>query len=356
MQYILTRVLSIHPEEPSEALIEEAANLLRQGERVVFPTETVYGLGADALQTEAVKRIFTAKGRPFSDPLIVHIADREELAALVSSMPPLTHLLTRAFWPGPLTLVLPASSRVPKLITAGLPNVAIRMPDHPVALALIRAAGTPIAAPSANRFMHVSPTTAQHALADLNGRVSLILDAGPCEVGVESTVLDLCSAIPTILRPGGVSLEALRAIIPEIQTRQATDDPQTHQDNSAQVAPGQMRVHYSPAVPTFLFEGSVEEMRTAMVAEIQRRQAQGEQVGVLIANEDMAAFQETGARLYSLGSTPKQIATRLFAGLRALEDANVQVILCRSFTQDGVGMAVRDRLLKAAGGKIFKYS
>ncbi len=354
MQYILTRVLSIQPEEPSEELIVEAANLIRKGELVVFPTETVYGLGADALQAQAVEHIFTAKGRPFSDPLIVHIAAREELETLVSSIPPIAQQLTQAFWPGPLTLVLPASSRVPQLITAGLPNVAIRMPAHPVALALIRAAGTPIAAPSANRFMHVSPTTAQHALADLNGNVPLILDAGPCKVGVESTVLDLCSALPTILRPGGVSLEALRAIIPEVQL--LPQSAATQRSEEAQTAPGQMPVHYAPVVPTFLFEGSVEEMHTTMLAEVQRRQAQGERVGVLIANEDMATFQETGARLYALGSTPEQIATHLFAGLRALEDANVQVILCRSFALEGVGRAIRDRLLKAAGGKISKYS
>lgn len=232
------------------------------------------------------------------------------------------------------------------------------MPAHPVALALIHAAGTPIAAPSANRFMHVSPTTAQHALADLNGSVPLILDAGPSKVGVESTVLDLCSAIPTILRPGGISLEALRMIIPELQAppHSTMGRNQAQQNTEAHTAPGQMLVHYSPTVPTFLFEGSIEEMHATMLAEVQRRQAQGERIGVLIANEDMATFQETGANIYSLGSTIEQVATRLFAGLRTLEDANVQVILCRSFAQDDIGMAVRDRLLKAAGGKIFKKS
>lgn len=356
MHYSLTRVLSIHPEELDATLIEEAAELLRKGQLVIFPTETVYGLGADAMQTQAVEHIFAAKGRPFSDPLIVHIADRETWQSLVTTIPPIALQLAQKFWPGPLTLILPASSRVPKLITAGLPNVAIRMPSHPVALALIRAAGTPIAAPSANRFMHVSPTTAQHALADLNGRVPLILDAGPSKVGVESTVLDLSSDVPTILRPGGVSLESLRAVIPKVRAsrQRATDATPGANDEQAQVAPGQMSIHYSPSVPTFLFEGSVEEMRIAMMAEIRRRQLQGERVGVLIADEDMARFQETGALLYSPGSTPEQIAARLFAGLRTLEDAGVQVILCRSFQQEGIGVAVRDRLIKAAGGKVFK--
>src|SRR5207302_1896757 len=182
----------------------------------VFPTETVYGLGADTLQTAALERIFVAKGRPFSDPLIVHIADEASLERLTTFIPEQARRLASAFWPGPLTLILPRSPYVPGLVTAGLETVAIRMPRHPVALALIRALGSPIAAPSANRFMHVSPTTAQHALADLDGRIPLILDAGPSEVGVESTVLDLCSAVPTILRPGGVSLEALRGVLPEV--------------------------------------------------------------------------------------------------------------------------------------------
>jgi L-threonylcarbamoyladenylate synthase len=234
------------------------------------------------------------------------------------------------------------------MVTAGLDTVAIRMPRHPVALALIEALGSPIAAPSANRFMHVSPTTAQHALADLAGRVPLILEAGPCEVGVESTVLDLCAEVPIILRPGGVSLEALRKIVPQVQP------PSRQNDAIAHKAPGQLLVHYSPTVPTFLFEGSIEAMREAMVTEVQRRQQMGEQAGVLLADEDLATFQDSGAFVYALGkeSTPERIAARLFAGLRTLEEAGVQVILCRSFGEQGLGMAIRDRLVKAAGGKV----
>jgi L-threonylcarbamoyladenylate synthase len=232
------------------------------------------------------------------------------------------------------------------------------MPAHPVALALIHATRTPIAAPSANRFMHVSPTTAQHALTDLNGSVPLILDAGPSKVGVESTVLDLSIDVPTILRPGGISLEALRAIVPDVQAprQRGLDVSSERQYETAQAAPGQMPIHYAPAVPALLFEGSAEEMRAAMVAEIQGRRGRGERVGVLIADEDVATFQETGALLYSLGNTPEQIATRLFAGLRTLEEAGVQGILCRSFAQEGIGMAVRDRLLKAAGSRVIRIS
>src|SRR5436305_2768073 len=186
-----TEVIKIDPLAPERAKIEHAASLIQSGELVVFPTETVYGLGADALQPQAVERLFAAKGRPFSDPLIVHIADENDMNTLTTSISATVQQLIAAFWPGPLTLILPRNPKVPEIISAGLATVAVRMPRHPVALALIRAAGSPIAAPSANRFMHVSPTTAQHALADLAGRVPLILDAGPCMVGVESTVLDV---------------------------------------------------------------------------------------------------------------------------------------------------------------------
>ncbi len=355
MQYKRTEVIRVDPVEPEPAVIEQAAQLLRVRELVVFPTETVYGLGADALQPAAVEQIFVAKGRPLSDPLIVHIAREDELESLVTEVPAQAWRLAQAFWPGPLTLILPARMQVPKLVTAGLATVAIRMPRHPVALALIRATGSPIAAPSANRFMHVSPTTAQHALADLNGRLPLILDGGPCMVGVESTILDLCTETPTILRPGGVSLEQLRAILPEVQPPPERQHlPEEALIEEAQKSPGQLPVHYAPTVPAFLFEGSPEPMLRAMLKEVKRREEQGELVGVLVADEDVAAFQDCAACIYALGNTAEQVAVRLFAGLRVLEEAGVQVILCRSFDRQGLGLAIRDRLLKAAGGKVIK--
>lgn len=357
MQHIHTEVIKINPIHPEKAKIARAAALIQDGEVVVFPTETVYGLGADALQTRAVERIFTAKGRPFSDPLIVHIADEDVLQDLVTTIPTQVKQLTRAFWPGPLTLILPRSQLVPKLVTAGLETVAVRMPGHPVALALIRAAGSPIAAPSANRFMHVSPTTAQHALADLDGRVPLILDGGPCAVGVESTVLDLCSDVPTILRPGGTSLEALRAVLPDVRlsSRHNLDQEGAQSETKAQKAPGQLLTHYAPSIPLLLFEGTPEAVRVAMLDEIQRRREEGEYTGVLIADEDLPFFQGSGALLRALGdaAAPEQVASALFAGIRALEVEGVQAILCRSFDEHGLGLAVRDRLLRAAGGKVF---
>jgi L-threonylcarbamoyladenylate synthase len=361
MQRYQTEVLPVNPLYPEPTVIERAAELIRQGEVVVFPTETVYGLGADAFQPAALERIFAAKGRPYSDPLIVHIADEESLRLLTPAVSAQAKRLAEAFWPGPLTLILPRGPRVPDLITAGLQTVAVRMPRHPVALALIRAAATPIAAPSANRFMHVSPTTAQHAFGDLAGRVPLILDGGPSEVGVESTVLDLGSPVPTILRPGGISLESLRAVLPTVQPprrREATGEATQAEMEAQRVpmhSPGQMLIHYAPAVPLLLFEGAPEAMRAAMLNEAKQRQARGERVGVLVADEDVTTFQESDILVHSLGNAgaPEQIAASLFAAMRALEAADVHVILCRSFDERGLGLAIRDRLLKAAGGKTF---
>src|SRR5438270_11037843 len=298
-----TEVIKIDPVHPEPSIIEHAATLLRSGEVVVFPTETVYGLGADAFQPSALERIFAAKGRPFSDPLIVHVANEESLELLTTSIPEQAKRLAQAFWPGPLTMILPRGLQVPRLVTAGLDTVAVRMPGHPVALALIRAAGSPIAAPSANRFMHVSPTTAQHALADLDGRVPLILDGCPCAVGVESTVLELCSAVPTILRPGGLSLEALRTVLPEVQfsTRHNVVRGNAQMEAVAQKAPGQLFTHYAPSVPLILFEGSEEAMRVAILNEIRRRRTEGEYIGVLVADEDVATFHNSGALVRALG-------------------------------------------------------
>lgn len=355
MGYIQTEIIVVDAVHPAPAVIERAANLLREGEIVVFPTETVYGLGAGAFQPAALERIFAAKGRPFSDPLIVHIADRFDLEQLTTSIPEQAKRLAQAFWPGPLTLILPKGPRVPHLVTAGLETVAIRMPRHHVALALIRALGSPIAAPSANRFMHVSSTTAQHAYTDLAGRIPLVLDAGPCDIGVESTVLDLCSETPRILRPGGVSLEALRSVLPDVQPPAQRKAEVEDEEIFAKKAPGQLLTHYAPTVPLVLFDDTVETMRSAMLAEIQRRCMQGEHVGVLLAEEDIPTFQDSGALLYSPGSADDltQVAANLFAGLRTLEEAHVQVILCRNFGDQGLGLAIRDRLLKAAGGKVY---
>ncbi len=356
MDYIRTEIIEVNAKYPEPTMIEHAAKLLHDGELVVFPTETVYGLGADAFQPAALERIFAAKGRPFSDPLIVHIAEEHELELLTTTISTEAKRLAQEFWPGPLTLILPRGPRVPLLVTAGLETVAIRMPRHPVALALISALGSPIAAPSANRFMHISPTTADHVYSDLSGKVPLILDSGPCEIGVESTVLDLCSDEPRILRPGGISLEALRTILPDLQPPIQRIRVDEVEEILAKKAPGQLLTHYAPGVPLLLFDGTIEEMHTSMLAEIERRYARGEHVGILVAEEDIPTFQDSNALVYAPGSEDNlvQVAANLFAGLRSLEEAHVQVILCRNFGEQGLGLAIRDRLLKAAGGKFRK--
>jgi len=350
---MVTDVVKIDPLAPEAAVIERAAELLRRGELVVFPTETVYGLGADVFQPAALAGIFAAKGRPFNDPLIVHIAEYATLKDLTSSIPTAARRLAQALWPGPLTLILPRGERVPHIVTAGMETVAVRMPSHPVARALITALGSPIAAPSANRFMHISPTTAGHALADLNGRVPLILDGGSCDVGVESTILDLSAEVPIILRPGGVSLEALCAVLPEVRPPVKRESAPEEQ---AQKAPGQLSMHYAPVIPLLLFDGSEEAMRAAMLAELRQRRERGERVGVLVADADLAAFEASDALVYTLGKAehPAQVAARLFASLRALEEADVQVILCRNFAAHDLGLAIRDRLGRAAGGRVIR--
>src|SRR5438874_9243999 len=302
MDYIRTEIIEVNAQYPELTVIERAAKLLHDGEIVVFPTETVYGLGADAFRLAGLERIFAAKGRPLSDPLIVHIADEHELELLTTTIPTVAKRLAHEFWPGPLTLILPRGPRVPLLVTAGLETVAIRMPRHTVALALISALGSPIAAPSANRFMHISPTTADHVYSDLSGKVPLILDSGPCQIGVESTVLDLCSDEPRILRPGGISLEALRTILPDVQPPIPKNQVDEIEESLAKKATGQLLTHYAPSVPLLLFDGTIEEMHTSMLAEIERRYAKGEQIGILVADEDIPVFQDSHAFVYSAGS------------------------------------------------------
>jgi L-threonylcarbamoyladenylate synthase len=350
MESLPTHLLTTDPVHPDSAIIAEAAALIRAGQLVAFPTETVYGLGANALDAAAVDRIFLAKGRPSTDPVIVHIHAAQQLAELAAHVPDLAFRLIDAFWPGPLTLVLPRGPHVPSNVSAGLPTVAIRMPAHPVALALIEAAGVPIAAPSANLFAHPSPTTAQHVLHDLNGRIALILDSGPTRVGVESTILDISTDRPRLLRPGGIPLAALSLIVPDIEvvTRYA------RAEDGAVPAPGMLLKHYSPRADLRLFDGPDEPLRAALSKAAAELMRQGLRVGLLIADEDRAALPLPGVTLVSLGSLGdlSQVAQRLFAGLRDLDARGVDVILARAYPATGIGLAIRDRLIRAAEGRV----
>lgn len=321
--------------------IARAAGILRNGGLVAFPTETVYGLGANALDADAVARIFTAKERPSSDPLIVHLSGLDQLPAVARSAPPAAQTLAAAFWPGPLTLVLPKQPQVPPLVTSGLDTVAVRVPDHPVALALLAAAGAPIAAPSANRFGHTSPTTAQHVWHDLHDRIDVILDGGPTPLGVESTVLDASVSPARILRPGGVTAEMIEAVIgPVVVLRRDFASDQ------GLPSPGLLETHYAPRAELIFCLGP--DAAEALAVELGTARAAGRHVGVLAMDEDADDLAQPGVVVYRLGADLSSVARRLYAGMRWLDGQGVEVILCRDVGSGGLGLAIRDRLMRAA--------
>lgn len=346
-----TMVLATPPDAIPPDAIALAASLLRAGDVVAFPTETVYGLGADATSETAVQRIFVAKERPLHDPLIVHLADAAQLAEVARDIPPEVARLAERFWPGPLTLVLRRNPRIPAIVAAGGDTVGVRVPAHPVALALLRAAHLPIAAPSANRFMHTSPTTAAHVLADLDGRIACVLDGGPTTVGVESTVVDLTTHPPRLLRPGGVTLEALRTILPDIVAPDSTSTPANREPAHA---PGQMERHYAPHTRLIVFDATGADALSAMLAEAEGAIARGERVGALAADEEAATLEGAGARVARLGpmNDLAAISRRLYAALRELDAAGLDVLLAHSFGRQGLGLAIEDRLRRAAGGRL----
>lgn len=340
-----TRILTLSPHNPDLELIRQASDIILRRGLVAFPTETVYGLGANALDEEAVAKIFHAKGRPSNDPLIVHVASIDDVKLVASEIPPIVQKLADAFWPGPLTLVLPKQPHVPASVTAGLDTVAVRVPFHPIALALIRTSGVPIAAPSANRFGHTSPTTAQHVLDDLNGRIDMILDGGATSVGVESTVLDVTREPPMILRPGGVSREAIEAVIGKIELR----NNRPNSEDEAQVSPGLLGKHYTPNAELILCRGEASSALEKLSELAKQAQVEGRSVGLLLTNEDMASF-DSYCIPYPLGASNdlEAIARNLYAGMRALDDQGVNLILTRDFGKQGLGLAIHDRLLRAA--------
>lgn len=358
-------LVNISPERPEPEIIGRAAALIRSGRLVAFPTETVYGLGASAFDAEAVARIFAAKGRPSADPIIVHcsgepsddVVDWTQLSDMARRS---AQALMTAFMPGALTLVLPRGKRIPPNVTAGLSTVGVRVPAHPVAQALIATAGVPIAAPSANRFAHTSPTIAQHVQADLADQIDLILDGGAANVGVESSILDLCSAPPRLLRHGGVPLEALQACLaaaglPEhiqVVTRYAAADTE------ALPAPGMLLKHYAPRAALTLYESADDaQLRVVLRAEAER-QAATARIGLLLAAEDVpfvADLPNVCVEIVGSLSDLAGVAHNLYAALRALDDQGVSCILARSFPEVGIGAAVRDRLLRAASGRVVRF-
>ncbi|MDM9630365.1 L-threonylcarbamoyladenylate synthase [Robiginitalea aurantiaca] len=305
--------------------IETAAGIIQKGGVVAFPTETVYGLGANALNPRAVARIFELKERPSFDPLIVHIADMEQLKVLSSSEDPRIWKLAEAFWPGPLTLVLPKTEQVPDIVTSGLPSVGIRMPDHPMALDLIRESGCPIAAPSANKFGRLSPTKAAHVKHHLP-EADYILDGGATRIGLESTIIRLEPDGFQILRPGGITRDELVKVLPESLKRARVGSPE---------APGMLESHYSPSKPFYLFE---PEMLSSIVP--------SEAGYISFQGEIPAAFKK--AFTLSPAGDLTECATKIFSVMHELQESDVAVILAEAVPEEGIGIAIMDRLRKAA--------
>lgn len=373
--------LVVDPTHPDPDAIATAAAVLRAGGLVAFPTETVYGLGADARSAPAVARIFAAKGRPADDPIIVHIlgvaalglgGEADGANAVVADWPPVAQRLAEAFWPGPLTLIVPRGSGIPPIVTAGLDRVAVRAPAHPVARALLAAAGRPIAAPSANPFGRTSPTTAAHVLAGLGDAVDLVLDGGPCGVGVESTVVDCTTDPIRVLRPGGVPLEAIRAIVPD-----AAAAPVRAPGGGPLPSPGTLDRHYAPRARLVLVTGG-GAVAADIAAAAARLSSRGRSVGLLVADEDDIriggdadesriegdandariggdADVEVDGRVFVRRlaplAEPAIAARRLFAALHELDALGVDVILARDWPAAGLGRAVSDRLRRAAEGR-----
>jgi len=347
METLRLRVIPGHLNDAeSQVAMETAAAILRRGGTVALPTETVYGLGANALDARAVAAIFEAKGRPGWDPLIVHVADEAMLAEVVAEVPESARRLIAAFWPGPLTLLLPRSSRVPDAVTAGRPLVGVRMPAHPVALEVIRRAGVPVAAPSANRFGHTSPTTAAHVLDDedgLDGRIDAVLDAGPTEVGVESTVLDPNQSPMVIYRPGAITLEQIQAVAGAVALFHETPEL-SEMPPEALPSPGVGLRHYAPRARLILVDGASGRMGELAMDFLGRR------VGLMLPT-GWARLGGAGYEVFDWGrwNQPEELAQRLFAGLRELDGRGCEVILCPVPAGEGIAEAIRDRLRKAAG-------
>ena len=334
--------------ETAEAIdaLDRAAEILRRGGLVALPTETVYGLGANALDEAAVRGIFAAKQRPAWDPVIVHIADGSMLDGVVEQVPEAASKLMKAFWPGPLTLLLPRSRAVPDVVTAGRPLVGVRMPAHPVALELIRRAGVPVAAPSANVFGHISPTTAAHVLHDLDGRIDAVLDAGPTAHGVESTVLDPCQSPMLIYRPGAVTRKQILdaagpvEIFKEIGELHATPP-------EALPSPGVGLRHYAPRARLVLVEGQLDEISLRLAEAAEGKSI--ETLGIMLPADIPLPGGLTAAKVFPWArwSAPRELARDLYAGLRELDARGCTTILCPLPPADGIGAAIRDRLIKA---------
>ena len=335
---------------PDPELIARAGQIIREGGLVAFPTETVYGLGGDAMQPDSSRKIYEAKGRPSDNPLIVHIARMSDLEKIAGSIPSEARLLAQRYWPGPLTMIFPKTDIVPYATTGGLDTVAVRFPSHPVASALILAAGGFVAAPSANLSGRPSPTRAAHVIEDLGDRIDAIIDGGDADIGLESTIVDFSAEVPAVLRPGYISLEDLKALIPSVRM-----DPGLIPEASGirPKAPGMKYRHYAPKGSLTVVEGEKEQVIAAINRLTKEAEEAGKSCAVLCASETAAFYR---GRVYTLGSRQKEeeIAASLFAVLRQLDEDGIEVIYSEAFSDGSIGPAIMNRLLKAAGHRVLQ--
>ena len=352
MKHMETIIKKIDRNQIDQVIMEEAGSILKNGGLVAFPTETVYGLGANALDEAAAKKIYAAKGRPSDNPLIAHVSCLEEIAPLVSNMPENGKKLAKAYWPGPMTMVFPKSAIVPYGTTGGLDTVAIRMPSDPIAAELIRLSGVPIAAPSANTSGRPSPTRADHVLQDMDGKIDAIIDGGPVGIGLESTIVDVTEEMPMVLRPGAITVEMLRETVGEVGI-----DPAILGPVSADVrpkAPGMKYRHYAPKADLAIVEGPEEAVVKKINELAAEAKAHGEQVGIIATDETKDRYPE--GLVVSIGSRKEEetIAHHLYEVLRDFDQSAVRSIYSEAFYTPRMGQAIMNRLLKAAGHKIIQ--
>lgn len=339
-------------DDNNEIIIKTAADIIAGGGLVAFPTETVYGLGGDAFDVNASARIYEAKGRPSDNPLIVHIAALEDLYSLTDNVPEKALALAKEFWPGPLTMIVDKKSCVPDTVTGGLSTVAVRLPSHKVARDLIKASGTFIAAPSANLSGRPSPTRAEHVIEDLSGRVDMIIDGGDIEIGLESTIVDLTEDVPVILRPGYITMEMIEDVIGDVKLDKALMTGVS--DGVAPKAPGMKYRHYAPKAELTIIEGERDKVINRINSFVEEGRGRNRKVGVMLTTETYDMVDADVKISLGSGDSNEEIARNLFATLREFDETGVDVIYSEGFGDNGLGQAVMNRLLKAAGHRVIK--
>ncbi|MEM2979777.1 MAG: L-threonylcarbamoyladenylate synthase [Thermoproteota archaeon] len=349
---MLTRVLKTDKHRPSKKVLQEAATVLKSGGLVAFPTETVYGLGADAFNKEAVLKIFRAKKRPPDNPVIVHVSTMEMLTNVSSSIPRRVEKLIGELWPGPLTIVVPRAPRVPSVVSAGLETIAVRMPAHNVALGLIEYLGSPIAAPSANLSGRPSPTNAKDVYEDLNGSIEMIIDAGETFIGVESTVVEVTESKAVVLRPGPIPVEILRKYLGDVEVHPSIISGGFE---GVPASPGMKYRHYAPKAEMIVVEGDYEKAALKLVETVKEYLKTGLKVGCMVSEETAKKLpKQVAVEVLAPRARLDLVARRIYSALRNLDRMNLSIIVAEGFPEDGIGMAIQNRLRKAAGYRVLK--